>query len=226
MKSFLPSLIAAAAALVAGAAQANVYITEWMYQGGSGEFVEFTNLGASPVDFAGWSYDDEKARPGLFLLSPFGMVQPGESVIITEQTDVDLFRLDWSLPDSVKVIGGIGSAFGVTNNNLGRSDSILLFNASGNVVDRLTYGDNTVGGPRTQGASGQPRSAAALGANDATQWVLSSIGDSFGSYQSLSGAIGTPGFTVYAPIPQPQTYALLLAGLAVVGCAARGRRAR
>ena len=38
---------------VAGA----VVITEWMYQGANGEFVEFTNTGTTPVDLAGWSFD-------------------------------------------------------------------------------------------------------------------------------------------------------------------------
>lgn len=213
---------------LAQAAQAQVYITEWMYQGGSGEFIEFTNLGPTAVDFTGWSYDDEKARPGLFSLSAFGLVASGESVIITEAfgDDLDLFKLDWGLGANVKVIGGIGnSAFGPTNNNIGRADTLHLFNASGQVVDVLKYGDNTVGGPRTQNVSGRAGSLAALGANDATQWVLSAVGDVEGSYMSLSGAVGSPGMTGFTPaVPEPSTYALLLAGVAVVGAVAQRRR--
>ena len=90
-----------AALLVAGfasQAQADVRITEWMYSGGSGEFIEFTNLGTSAVDFTGWSYDDDSRTPGVFSLSAFGLVGAGESVIITE-TEAATFRLDWRLAD-------------------------------------------------------------------------------------------------------------------------------
>lgn len=218
----------AAAVGMAQAAHAQVHITEWMYQGGSGEFIEFTNLGPSAVDFTGWSYDDEKARPGLFDLSAFGLVASGESVVITEAfgVDLDLFRLDWGLGASVKVIGGIGNAAaGPTNNNIGRADTLYLFNASGQVVDVLKFGDATVGGPRTQNVSGRAASLAALGANDATQWLPSAVGDVEGSYMSLSGAIGSPGITGFTPaVPEPSTYALLLAGVAVAGTLAQRRR--
>jgi len=209
-----------AALLVAGfasQAQADVRITEWMYSGGSGEFIEFTNLGTSAVNFSGWSYDDDSSLPGVFDLSGFGMVGAGESVIITE-TDAATFRLDWSLAATVKVLGGY-------TNNIGRADELNLFDGAGSLVDRLTYGDNTAaGGPRTQNASGRAATAAALGANDATQWVLSSVGDAEGSYQSLSGAVGSPGLTSFAaPVPEPETYAMLLAGLGLIGLMARRR---
>src|SRR5690606_455369 len=39
-------------------------ITEWMYSGASGEFVEFTNMSDQPIDMAGWSMDDGGATPG------------------------------------------------------------------------------------------------------------------------------------------------------------------
>ncbi len=115
-----------AALLVAGfasQAQADVRITEWMYSGGSGEFIEFTNLGTSAVDFTGWSYDDDSRTPGVFSLSAFGLVGAGESVIITE-TEAATFRLDWRLADSVKVLGGY-------TNNIGRADELNLFDGAG-----------------------------------------------------------------------------------------------
>ncbi|MCQ9376619.1 FxDxF family PEP-CTERM protein [Methyloversatilis sp. XJ19-49] len=208
-----------AALLVAGfasQAQADVRITEWMYSGGSGEFIEFTNLGDAAVDFTGWSYDDESRLVGGFDLSGFGLVGAGESVVITE-TEAATFRLDWSLADSVKVLGGY-------TNNIGRADELNLFDGAGSLVDRLAYGDATIGGPRTQNASGRATTEAALGANDATQWVLSSVGDVEGSYASLSGAIASPGMTSFAaPVPEPETYAMLLAGLGLISFMARRR---
>ncbi|MDP3873095.1 MAG: lamin tail domain-containing protein [Methyloversatilis sp.] len=207
-----------AALLVAGfasQAQADVRITEWMYAGGSGEFIEFTNLGTSAVDFTGWSYDDDSRLPGVFDLSAFGLVGAGESVVITE-IDAATFRLDWTLADSVKVLGGY-------TNNIGRADELNLFDGAGSLVDRLTYGDNAAaGGPRTQNFSGRATTAAALGANNATLWVRSSVGDIEGSYASLSGAVASPGMTSFAaPVPEADTWAMLLAGLGLLGFMAR-----
>ncbi len=194
----------------AGSASAQIRITEWAYSADSGEFVEFTNVGNAPVDMTGWSYDDDSRLVGALDLSAFGVVQPGESVIITEATEAS-FRINWSLPASVDVIGEY-------TNNLGRNDEINLFDNLGNLADRLAYGDQSfVGSIRTQEISGNPINPAALGANDPFQWQLSFVGDSFGSYTSLAFEIGNPGLY----IPAPASAALLgLGGLA----AARRRR--
>jgi len=192
---------------VASVSHAGIYITEWMYDGTlNGEFVEFTNVGPTPINMTGWSYDDDSRIPGEFDLSGFGTVLPGESVLITEDT-ASAFRTKWSLPASVKVLGGV-------TNNLGRNDEINLFDADGNLVDRLTYGDNTYapGSIRTQRFSGNPSTPAALGANDVWQWQLSFVGDSFGSYTSTAGNVGNPG--VY--IPEPATLVLMALGVAAL----------
>ena len=55
--------------VVPAAAQDSVRITEWMYKGNFAEFLELTNLGASPVDLAGWSLDDDSDTPGTVDLS-------------------------------------------------------------------------------------------------------------------------------------------------------------
>ncbi len=171
-------------------AASGLRITEWMYSGGSGEFIEVTNLGDAAVDLAGWSIDDANATPGAFPLAALGSIAPGESAVITE-ADATAFRAAWGLPESAKVLGGLG----VDNagNNLGRADQIHLYDAGGSLVDRLAYDDQTLGGPRTQNASGQPGSCAAIGADDVTGWVLSVAGDGFGSWSAGSGDVGTPG---------------------------------
>ncbi len=164
-------------------------ITEWMYSGTTGEFIEFTNMSGSPVDMTGWSFDDDHELPGTFSLSAFGTVQPGESVILTE-ADAATFRTAWGLAPTVKVIGQLGVTSG---NNLARNDEINLYDAAQNLVDRLAYGDQTYPGTiRTQNASGQACSGA-IGINDVTQWKLSTAGDVFGSHAATSGEIGTPG---------------------------------
>lgn len=211
--TFALPLTLCAASLLSTAAQAQVRITEWMYKG-SAEFVEFTNIGTTAIDFSGWSFDDDSRIPGVLDLSGFGTVAAGESVLITE-ADANEFRIRWDLAASVKVIGEY-------TNNLGNGDEINLFDGSGTLVDRLTYGTS----PKTDVGSGRPTTASALGANDVSLWVLSSVGDLEGSYLSLAGDIGSPGQTSFiTSVPEPETYAMLLGGLGLVGWMARRRRA-
>lgn len=210
---FIKIAAAIAAATACAAAQSQVVITEWMYKGGVGEFVEFTNIGTTAIDFSGWSYDDDSRLASVFSLAGFGLVAAGESVIITE-TDAAVFRADWGLDLSVKVLGNY-------TNNLGNGDEINLYNGS-TLADRLTYGTN----PKTEDRSGHATSLAALGANKVNLWTLSSVGDIEGSWRSVAGTIGSPGQTSFAPaVPEPEAYAMMVAGLCVVGALARRRRA-
>lgn len=220
MTAFKP-LAAATLLLAAAHAQANVQITEWMYSGPGGEFIEFTNLGSTPVSFVGWVYSDvaraATVGAGGFDLSALGTVAPGQSVILTEST-VASFRANWGLMASIKVVGG-------ATPNIGRSDEINLFDASGTLVDRFTYSDvNFAGTVRTQDRSGTPSSLADLASSTVTTgWVLSAVGDAYGSYAALGNDIGNPGVFALA-VPEPATYALWLAGLAGVGAVARRRQ--
>lgn len=216
-KSFLKSAIVAGAMLVAGQASAasGVYITEWLYQGPGGEFIEFTNLSGSAVDFTGWRYDDDSRNPAIgFSLSGFGVVEHGESVVITESNAND-FRANWGLDASVKVLGGY-------TNNIGRNDEINLFDALGQLVDRLTYGDQDFSGSiRTNGISGRPDTLAALGVNDIFQWVYS-LPDEAGAWLSLGGEPGSPGAFNLNPVPVPA--AVWLLGSALLGLVGVSRR--
>jgi predicted extracellular nuclease len=165
----------------------NVQITEYMYTGNGGEFIEFTNLGTTPVDFTGWSFDDNSRTPTSFSLSAFGVVAAGESVILTESTELD-FRNAWTLlPATTKVIGGL-------NQNLGRADEINIYDNANTLVDRLTYDDQTIPGTiRTQGASGWTPVTNLAPQTINTTWRLSTVADAQNSYASTNGDIGNPG---------------------------------
>ncbi|MBK7403817.1 MAG: lamin tail domain-containing protein [Phycisphaerales bacterium] len=189
-------------AAAAGAASAQVYITEFLYSGSTSEFVEFTNLSNAPVDMTGWSYDDDSRVPGEFDLSGAGVIAPGESFVICEG-DPGAFAASWNL-SGVTVLGPY-------SNNLGRDDEINLFDSSSALVDRLSFGDdvNFPGSIRAKDFSGNPLSGAE-GQNDIYQWVLSASGDSYGSWLSAEGDVGNPG--QYVPTPA----ALSLLGLAAL----------
>ena len=167
-------------------------ITEYMYSGGGGEFIEFSNVGTEPIDMAGWSYDDESGVPGTVDLSAFGVVEAGESVILTEDSAAT-FASHWDCAD-VTIIGGLTA-------NLGRNDEINLYNELDEVVDRLTYGDEDFPGSiRARDASGWPCDVA-VGTNNIYGWILSSVGDAQNSYTSAAGDVGSPGSFVSDPCP-------------------------
>jgi predicted extracellular nuclease len=168
----------------------SIQITEYMYNGagtgGLGEFIEFTNLSSIAVNMAGWSFDDNSRAPGSQDLSSFDIINPGESVILTESTAV-AFRSAWSLSESVKVIGG-------STNNLARADEINLYNAAGALVDRLSYDDQTIAGTiRTQLASGWAPPSKLTSFQISSDWQLASLNDAQNSRSSSAGEIGNPG---------------------------------
>ncbi len=71
MRSTISTALLAVTAMAAStAAQADVRITEFMYQGansGNREFFELTNLGNAAVNINGWSYNDsDTSDPVLF----------------------------------------------------------------------------------------------------------------------------------------------------------------
>ncbi len=196
-------------------ATAQVRITEYMYTGFGGEFVEFTNIGNTPVDLTNWSFDDDSRIPGVFLLTLASPLQPGESLVITDINEA-VFRFDWSLPPTVRVLGGV-------MNNLGRNDEINLFDDAGVLVDRLTFGDQSFPGTiRTAALSGVAACDGALGANDIFLWELAFAGDSRGSYTSVAGDIGNPGVHIAPPpcVPTASVVSYCTAGTTTNNCSA------
>ena len=182
-------------------AQGRMIISEYMYKGMPTEYVEFTNIGNAPVDMTGWSYDDNSQTAFSVDLTGYGMVQPGESVVLTESSAA-VFQLNWSLPPSVKVIG-------LNSHNLGAEDEVNLFDGTGTLVDRLTYGQTAFPGSIvTNTISGSPICGLYEGVNDINGWALAVVGDGQASALSTSNEIGSPGryTTLACPPPPPVVY--------------------
>lgn len=229
-------------ALSAGAASGQIRMTEWMYDGSDGEFIEFANLGSSAIDLSGWILADDRNAltpvtalngPGTrqtttnpFSLSGLGIIQPGEVFIVTEAVE-SAFRAAWNLPANVRVLGGLGSSVDVSGSgtvadptiritngyNYGRADQINLYDAMGNLMLRFDYGDQTFAGTiRTTGASGNTTPENWGQPTVTAAWVLATVGDQFGSYASTGGNIGNPGI-----IPAPGAVALLGMGGLIIG---------
>ena len=221
-RSILFVLLAAA---LPAAAQADVRITEFMYQGansGNREFLELTNIGNAAVDIANWTYNDDNPNNPVAFGAGFGSLAANESIILTELSAAD-FRTYWGLSSSVRVfsIGG--------NSNLGNGDTINIYNSAtqsaATLVDTLTYasGSNTPGISRNRPVGG-------AGATLNTAWINSVAGDVYGS--ALAPAAGdkdlaNPGRypLAAAGVPEPATWAMLIGGFGLAGGALR-RRAR
>lgn len=183
---------------------ASMAITEWAYAANApgGEYVEFTNVSNAPIDMTNWSEDDNDRNAGKHDFgTTFGIVQPGQSVLMTEVAPAT-FRSVWNLPSTVAVWGPY------TDDNLGRSDEINLYDASNNLVDRLTFNDQTGQGPRANNV-GANIPLADLGMNKASSAVLSVVGDAYGSYKSTAGDIGNPGTYTPFQVPEPATITLI-----------------
>jgi len=166
-------------------ASGQMVITEWMYSGIDGEFIEFTNVSTESVDMSGWSFDDNSQTPGTVDLSAFGVVESGESVILTDAVAED-FATAWGLTDII-IIGGSSAG-------LGRNDQINLYDSSDVLVDQLSYGDEDYPGtPRTQYASCNIPESDYSQTVSQTSWNLATARDAFGSRTSASGDIASPG---------------------------------
>lgn len=166
----------------------NLKITEFMYKGNGHEFFELTNLGHAPIDMTDWSYDDESQNPDTVDLTDLGIIEPGESVILTTDDEED-FIDDWNLTD-VKVMR-------YSSGTLGTNDQINIYSNTDQLIDCLTFGKDDF--PLSINAkyhSAFPVTAD-VGTDNIYRWLLSRDNDVHNSYPSDNGDIGNPGFVKF-----------------------------
>lgn len=217
--SLTASALLTALLFSATAATAQVRITEVApWSSGNSEvgadWFELTNFGSSAVDITGWKVDDSSASFGASLaLNGVTSIGAGQSVIFIESTGAanDLFRSNWfgSASYAGVVIGNYsGSGIGLSTGG----DAVNIYNAGGVLQASVSFGESDASSPfQTFDNS--------VGLNNVTLSPLSVVG-THGAYLTANGfEIGSPSL-----VPEPETYAMLLAGLGLLGSIARRRR--
>ena len=219
LKKPLLGLIAALIATCAMAANAQVRVTEvapWS-SGNSpvgADWFELTNFGPSAVSIAGWKVDDSSnSFASALALNGVTSIGAGQSVIFLEgnAATTATFASNWA---SGATLVGYYSGSGIGLGTGG--DAINIYNAAGTLQANVVFGTSDAASPYQTFDN-------AAGLNNTTITQLSVVGVN-GAHATVAGMeIGSPGSI--AAVPEPENFAMLLAGLGLVGAIARRRRA-
>ncbi len=140
------SLLFAGATLL----NAQIKITEAMSSSGTGgtaDWIELTNTGTSAVDITGWKVDDNSfAYASALALNGITSIPAGKSVIFIESatptTDIPAFKTFWGATlDNVEVGSYTGSGIGLSSSG----DGVVVFDAAGVEINRVSFGAATTG---------------------------------------------------------------------------------
>jgi len=223
MKKTQTALLGAVATLLlagASAAQAQVKITE-VSAWGSGnapyatDWFELTNTGSSAISLSGWSMDDNSNGTAKVSMVGISSIAAGESVIFTENAAKASFLSTWfgaNAPAGLQIGTYTGSGVGLSTSG----DAVNVYNAGGVLQANVIFGASGAGPsyPTFDNAAGLT--------GNISQLSLVGVNGAFAALND-SSEIGSPG-TVAAAVPEPSSYALMLAGLVTVGAISRRRK--
>ena len=159
MRQLKYGLVCAAATAmfaVAAPAPAALVITEAMSSsgtGGTGDWFELTNTGASAVNVTGYKMDDNSFLfANAVPMAGVSSIAPGESAVFIETdttvpadqaTAIAAFRTFWGTAKlaSVQVGAYSGSGVGLSSS----ADGVEVFDSAGNAVNQVSFGAATTG---------------------------------------------------------------------------------
>jgi len=219
MKSVLSSALVAGLLAAAAPAQAQLRITE-VSAWGSGnapyatDWFELTNTGSGTLSIGGWKMDDSSNGSAMVALTGITSIAPGESVIFTESAATASFLATWfgsQAPVGLQIGNYTGAGVGLSTSG----DAVNIFDAAGVLQASVSFGISDSAAPFQTFDN-------AAGLDHTPIGLLAAIGAN-GAFLSADGQeIGSPGSI--AAVPEPQSYALLLAGMGLLGALARKRK--
>jgi hypothetical protein len=221
MKKLLLVMAVTAAAVAAGNASAAILITE-VAPWGSGsspyasDWFELTNTGSSAVNITGWKMDDNSnSFSSSVAMTGITSIAAGESVIFTESAVSASFLSTWfglTPPSGLQIGNYSGSGVGLGTSG----DAVNIYNAAGVLQANVSFGASP-GGPSF------PSFNNAAGLNNTAISQLSVVGTN-GAFVAVNDIheIGSPG--TIAAVPEPESYAMFLAGLGMMGFVSRRRK--
>jgi len=185
------------------------------------DWFELTNTGSISISISGWKIDDNSYAFGnAVALNGVTTIAAHESVIFIETSgtntaagNLNAFVNTWfggNKPAGLKIGSYTGNGVGLSSS----SDAVTVFDSTGAVQAVVAFGASPIGPYATFDN--------AIGQNGGTISTLSAIGAN-GAFKAVGDAteIGSPG--TIAAVPEPESYAMLLAGLGLMGFVARRR---
>jgi len=213
--------VAALLALASTPALAQLKITEvsaWS-SGNSAygaDWFELSNLGTTAISLSGWTMDDNSNGTAKVALTGISSIAAGETVIFTEKEASASFLSTWfgaQVPVGLQIGLYKGTGVGLSTGG----DAVNVFNASGVLQARVEFGASSTAAPLQTFDN-------AAGLNNALISQLSVVGVNCAFLSADGQEIGSPGLIAAAPVPEPESYALLLAGLGLLAAVARKRQ--